>query len=90
MHLQAWISTPLFAGFFLAVIADSGIITRSNALATNTLLRHGVRGYIYPDMSHLKAAVYDGGPAWDPRTWIASACAPSRNEPGDTPRSSHG
>lgn len=39
---------------------DSGLITRSNALAANTLLRHGVRVYIYPGMSHLKAAVYDG------------------------------
>jgi len=39
---------------------DSGVITRSNALAANTLLRHGIRVYIYPGMSHLKAAVYDG------------------------------
>jgi cardiolipin synthase len=39
---------------------DSGLITRSNALAANTLLRHGIRVYIYPGMSHLKAAVYDG------------------------------
>ena len=39
---------------------DSGIITRSNALAANMLLRHGIRVYIYPGMSHLKAAVYDG------------------------------
>ncbi|MGV6826013.1 MAG: phospholipase D-like domain-containing protein [bacterium] len=39
---------------------DSGIIDRSNALAANTLLRNGVRVYIYPGMSHLKAAIYDG------------------------------
>jgi cardiolipin synthase len=39
---------------------DSGIITRSNALAANMLMRHGIRVYIYPGMSHLKAAVYDG------------------------------
>jgi cardiolipin synthase len=39
---------------------DSGLITRSNALAANTLLRHGIRVYIYPGMSHLKAALYDG------------------------------
>jgi cardiolipin synthase len=39
---------------------DSGLITRSNALAANTMLRHGIRVYIYPGMSHLKAAVYDG------------------------------
>jgi len=39
---------------------DSGLINRSNVLAANTLLRHGIRVYIYPGMSHLKAAVYDG------------------------------
>ena len=39
---------------------DSGIIDRSNALAANMLLRHGVRVYVYPGMSHIKAAIYDG------------------------------
>ena len=39
---------------------DAGLIGRSNALAANFLLRHGVRVYIYPGMSHVKAAVYDG------------------------------
>jgi cardiolipin synthase len=39
--------------------SDSGLIDRSNALAANSLLQHGVRVYIYPGMSHLKAAVYD-------------------------------
>ena len=39
---------------------DSGIIDRSNVLAANLLLRHGVRVYIYPGMSHIKAAIYDG------------------------------
>ena len=33
---------------------------RSNAVAMNTLLRHGVRIYMYPGMSHIKAAIYDG------------------------------
>ncbi len=40
--------------------SDSGVITKSNALAANTLLNNGVRVFIYPGMSHLKAAVYDG------------------------------
>lgn len=40
--------------------SDSGLISRSNVLAANALLRHGVRVYIYPGMSHVKAAVYDG------------------------------
>lgn len=39
---------------------DSGLITRSNALVANAMQRYGIRVYIYPGMSHLKAAVYDG------------------------------
>ena len=39
---------------------DSGTITRSNVLAANAMLRNGIRVYIYPGMSHLKAAIYDG------------------------------
>nr|MDJ0919182.1 phospholipase D-like domain-containing protein [Woeseiaceae bacterium] len=39
---------------------DAGFIGRSNVLAANLLLRHGVRVYIYPGMSHVKAAIYDG------------------------------
>lgn len=39
---------------------DSGLITRSNAVAANVMLKHGIRVYIYPGMSHLKAAIYDG------------------------------
>ena len=32
----------------------------SNELAINTMLRNGIRVYLYPGMSHIKAAVYDG------------------------------
>lgn len=39
---------------------DSGLIARSNVLAANTMIRNGIRVYIYPGMSHLKAAMYDG------------------------------
>jgi len=39
---------------------DAGFIGRSNVLAANLLLRNGVRVYIFPGMSHVKAAVYDG------------------------------
>jgi cardiolipin synthase len=39
---------------------DSRPMDRSNAVAMNTLLRHGVRIYMYPGMSHIKAAIYDG------------------------------
>jgi len=36
------------------------IMEHSNRVAINTLLQHGVRIYIYPGMTHIKAAVYDG------------------------------
>jgi cardiolipin synthase len=39
---------------------DSGLITRSNVLVANAMLRNGIRVYINPGMSHLKAAIYDG------------------------------
>lgn len=44
----------------LPYYTDAGFIGRSNVLAANLLLRHGVRVYIYPGMSHVKAAIYDG------------------------------
>lgn len=40
--------------------SDSGVITRSNVLVANAMLGNGIRVYIYPGMSHLKAAIYDG------------------------------
>ena len=40
--------------------SDSGVITRSNVLVANAMLRNGIRVFIYPGMSHLKAAIYDG------------------------------
>ena len=39
---------------------DSRPMDRSNALAVNALIRRGVRTYLYPGMSHVKAAIYDG------------------------------
>ena len=49
---------------------DRGLITRNNVLAANALLRNGVRVFIYPGMSHVKAALYDdwaclGSANWD-------------------------
>jgi cardiolipin synthase len=40
--------------------SDSGVITRSNVLVANAMHRNGIRVFIYPGMSHLKAAIYDG------------------------------
>ena len=39
---------------------DHGLITRSNVLAANLMLDNGIRVYIYPGFSHVKAAVFDG------------------------------
>ena len=38
---------------------DSGVINRSNIITANALLNNGIRVYIYPGMSHVKAAIYD-------------------------------
>jgi cardiolipin synthase len=35
-------------------------MNRSNAVAVNVMLRHGIRVFRYPGMSHIKAAVFDG------------------------------
>ena len=44
----------------MPLATDRGLITRNNALAANVLLEHGIRVFIYPGMSHVKAAVFDG------------------------------
>jgi cardiolipin synthase len=44
----------------MPLVTDRGPITKNNALAANALLAHGVRVFIYPGMSHIKAAVFDG------------------------------
>ena len=35
-------------------------MARSNALAANEMLANGIRVYLYPGMSHVKAAIFDG------------------------------
>lgn len=44
----------------LASSTDSDMIDLSNQTAINTMLRNGIRVYLYPGMTHVKAAVYDG------------------------------
>ena len=44
----------------LPLRSDFGLMKRNNVLVANALLENGIRVYIYPGMSHLKAAVYDG------------------------------
>jgi cardiolipin synthase len=43
----------------LPVEGDNGIMDKNNVQAANTLLKHGARVFIYPGMSHVKAAIYD-------------------------------
>ena len=35
-------------------------VHKSNVTAINAMLEHGIRVYLYPGMTHVKAAVYDG------------------------------
>jgi cardiolipin synthase len=44
----------------LPLRSDSGLIDRANAIAANKMIANGIRVYIYPGMSHVKGAVYDG------------------------------
>jgi cardiolipin synthase len=40
--------------------SDRGLLSRANAIAANALLGRDIRVFIYPGMSHIKAAVFDG------------------------------
>jgi cardiolipin synthase len=39
---------------------DIGIMQTGNLVMANEMIRHGIRVYFYPGMSHVKAAIYDG------------------------------
>ena len=39
---------------------NHGLMNKSNTIAANAMLANGIRVFIYPGMSHIKAAVYDG------------------------------
>jgi cardiolipin synthase len=53
----------------LPLVTDRGHITRNNALAANVMLEHGIRVFIYPGMSHVKAAVFDGWACLGSANW---------------------
>lgn len=44
----------------LTLEGDSGILNKNNAITANLLYENGIRIYIYPGMTHLKAAIFDG------------------------------
>ena len=44
----------------LPLVGNHGPVNKSNVLAANAMLEHGIRVFLYPGMSHVKAAVFDG------------------------------
>jgi cardiolipin synthase A/B len=46
--------------FILPSRSDSGFMDSANLITAKALIRNGVRVYVYPGMTHVKAAVYDG------------------------------
>lgn len=54
----------------LPLVGNHGPINKSNALAANAMMEQGIRVFVYPGMSHLKAALFDdwlclGSANWD-------------------------
>lgn len=44
----------------LPVEGNHGIMNANNLVMTNVMTRYGIRVFLYPGMSHVKAAIYDG------------------------------
>ncbi len=53
----------------LPLVGNHGPINKSNALAANAMLEHGIRVFLYPGMSHVKAAVFDGWACFGSANW---------------------
>ena len=53
----------------MPLVTDRGPITRNNALAANVMLENGIRVYIFPGMSHVKAAIFDGWACLGSANW---------------------
>lgn len=53
----------------LPLVGNHGPINQSNVLAANAMLEHGIRVFVYPGMSHMKAAVYDGWACMGSANW---------------------
>ncbi len=54
----------------LPLAGNHGPINQSNALAANAMMEQGIRVFVYPGMSHIKAAIFDdwiclGTANWD-------------------------
>jgi len=46
--------------FILPARSDSGFMNSANLITAKAFLNNGIRVYIYPGMTHVKAAIYDG------------------------------
>ena len=53
----------------LPLVGNHGPISRSNILAANAMLEQGIRVYVYPGMSHVKAAIIDGWACLGSANW---------------------
>ena len=53
----------------LPLVGNHGPINKSNALAANAMMEQGIRVYVYPGMSHVKAAVFDGWACLGSANW---------------------
>jgi len=53
----------------LPLVGNHGPINKSNVLAANAMLEHGIRVFVYPGMSHVKAAVFDGWACLGSANW---------------------
>lgn len=53
----------------LPLVGNHGPINQSNVLAANAMLEHGIRVFLYPGMSHVKAAVFDGWACLGSANW---------------------
>jgi len=53
----------------LPLVGNHGPVNKSNALAANAMLEHGIRVFVYPGMSHVKAAVFDGWACLGSANW---------------------
>jgi cardiolipin synthase len=53
----------------LPLVGNHGPINQSNVLAANAMLEHGIRVFLYPGMSHMKIAVFDGWACLGSANW---------------------
>ena len=53
----------------MPLVGNHGPVNRSNVLAVNAMLENGIRVYMYPGMSHIKAAIFDGWACLGSANW---------------------